>query len=256
MTNPVPGRPDAEDHRRFDPERWRELGFSRESGRAWFTHRIEPRDALRWQRAEVTEPIDAVRWRIAGIGPDTVREWVYAKIDAREAVAWTELGFNVAAARKHKRAGRSAVQAYGHDRRVSTAVTYPAASQAGVSRIGVGHRRFMEAVRGRDPRVMHSYMQRQWFDDEAIAWATHGIEAADALAWKELGLTPVEVECYRAREMSPMQTAKAWWRAGIPFDEVADWIGAGLSPEEAAQQRANGVTAERAAVLRSLRKNR
>ena len=76
----------------------------------------------------------------------------------------------------------------------------PASPQAGLSRVGVGDRRFMEAVRGRDPRVMHSYMQRQWFDDEAIAWATHGIEAADALAWKELGLTPVEAERYRTRE--------------------------------------------------------
>ena len=254
MTSPVPGRPDPGHDRRFDAERWRELGFSRESGLAWWKHRIEPGDALRWQRAEVAEPIDAVRWKIAGIGPDTVREWVYAKIDAREAVAWTELGFNVAEARKQKRAGRSAVQAYGHGHRVAAA-TSPA-RQAGLSRVGVGHRRFMEAVRGRDPRVMHSYMQRQWFDDEAIAWATHGIEAADALAWKELGLTPVEAERYRTREMSPMQAAKAWWRAGIPFDEVADWIGAGLSPEEAVQQRANGVTADRAAVLRSLRKDK
>ncbi len=262
MTSPVPGRPDPRDprdRRRFDAERWRELGFSRESGLAWFEHRIEPQDALRWQRAEVVEPIDAVRWKIAGIGPDTVREWVYAKIDAREAVAWTELGFNVADARKQKRAGRTAVQAYGHAHRVNAAVPYlptPPSPQAGLSRVGLGHRGFMEAVRGRDPRVMHSYMQRQWFDDEAIAWATHGIEAADALAWKELGLTPVEAERYRTREMSPMQAAKAWWRAGIPFDEVADWIGAGLSPEEAVQQRANGVTAERAAVLRSLRKNK
>jgi hypothetical protein len=259
MTSPVPGRPDPGHDRRFDAERWRELGFSRESGLAWWKHRIEPGDALRWQRAEVAEPIDAVRWKIAGIGPDTVREWVYAKIDAREAVAWTELGFNVAEARKQKRAGRTAVQAYGHAHRVNAALPYPPARpapRAGLTRVGVGHRGFMEAVRGRDPRVMHSYMQRQWFDDEAIAWARHGIEATDALAWKELGLTPVEAERYRTREMSPMQTAKAWWRAGIPFDEVADWIGAGLSPEEAVQQRASGVTADRAAVLRSLRKDK
>jgi hypothetical protein len=259
MTRPVPGQPDPREPRRFDAERWRDLGFSRESGLAWFEHRIEPQDALRWQRADVAEPIDAVRWKIAGIGPDTVREWVYAKIDAREAVAWTELGFSVADARKQKRAGRTAVQAYGHAHRVNATVPYPAtppSPQAGLSRVAGGHRRFMEAVRGRDPRVMSSYMQRQWFDDEAVAWATHGIEAADALAWKELGLTPVEAERCRTREMSPMQAAKAWWQAGIPFDEVADWIGAGLSPEEAAQQRANGVTAERAAVLRSLRKNK
>jgi hypothetical protein len=240
----------------FDPERWRELGFSKESALGWFKHRIEPQEALRWQRAEVTEPIDAVRWKIAGIGPDTVREWVYAKIDAREAVAWTELGFTVVEARKEKRAGRSAVQAYGRAHRVG--ITGPGSSspQARLSNLRADPRRFMETVRGRDPRVMHSYMQRQWFDDEAIAWAAHGIEAADALAWKELGLTPVEAERHRTRDVSPMQAAKAWWQAGIPFDEVADWIGAGLSPQEAAQQRAKGVTAERAAVLRSLRKNK
>jgi hypothetical protein len=260
MTSSGHGQPDSGDHRRFDPERWRDLGFSKESALAWFKHRIEPQDALRWQHAEVTEPIDAVRWKIAGIGPDTVREWVYAKIDAREAVAWTELGFNVPEARKHKRAGRTAVQAYGHTHRVSqaTAATYPAAgpAQVGLSRVGPGPSRFMQAVRARDPRVMHSYMRRNWFDDEAIAWATHGLDAADALAWKELGLTPVEAARYQTGEVSPMQVAKAWWKAGIPVDEVADWIGAGLTPEEAAQQRANGVTAERAAVLRSLRKNK
>jgi hypothetical protein len=240
----------------FDPELWRELGFAREDALSWWRHRIDPHDALRWQRAEVSEPIDAVRWKIAGIGPDTVREWVYAKIDAREAVAWTELGFSVVEARKHKRAGRTAVQAYGRAHRVRMGGPYAATFQPGPGHVVSNPRQFIEAVRGRDPRVMHSYMQRQWFDDEAIAWATHGIEAADALAWKELGLTPVEAGRYRARDASPMQTAKAWWQAGIPFNEVADWIGAGLTPTEAADQRAKGVTAERAAVLRSLRKDK
>jgi hypothetical protein len=265
--------PEPGDRRSFDPERWRELGFSRESGLMWWKNRIDLQDALRWHRAGVTEPIDAVRWKIAGIGPDTVREWVYAKVDAREAVAWTELGFNVAEARKHKRAGRSPVQAYGRAHRLQAVPPNPPSPPTAQvirggpgrpahggprrsPRVGPDPRRFMETVRGCDPRVMHSYMQRQWFDDEAIAWARHGIEAPDALAWKELGLTPVEAERYRDREVSPMQAAKAWWKAGIPFDEVADWIGAGLSPEEAAQQRAKGVTADRAAVLRSLRKDK
>lgn len=116
--------------------------------------------------------------------------------------------------------------------------------------------RFMETVRPRDPRVMHSYVHRHWFDDEAIAWAVHGIEASDALAWKELGLTPVEAERQQAQGMNAMQTAKAWWQAGIPFDEVADWIGAGLTPKEAAEQRSRGITVDRAAVLRSLRKDK
>jgi hypothetical protein len=95
MTKRAFGDPEPGANRSFDADRWRELGFSEESGLNWWRHRIDPPDALRWQRAEVTEPIDAVRWKIAGIGPNTVREWVYAKIDAREAVAWTELGFTV-----------------------------------------------------------------------------------------------------------------------------------------------------------------
>lgn len=251
LDHPGPG-----DHRPFDLDSWRELGFSKERAMLWWQNRVGPQEAVRWQRAAVPEPIDAVRWRIAGIGPDTVREWVYAKIDAREAVTWTEMGFSISEARKHKRAGRTAVQAYGYITRAGITVAYPAAPQAPPGRLGPDPRRFMETVRARDPRLMHSYMQRHWFDDEAIAWATHGIDAADALAWKELGLTPVEAERCQARDGNPMQTAKAWWQAGIPFEEVADWIGAGFGPEEAVRQRAKGVTAERAAVLRSLRKEK
>jgi hypothetical protein len=259
MTEGGHHQPDPGEQRPFDLESWREHGFSEQSGLDWWRHRIDPAEALRWQRVAVAEPIDAVRWKIAGIGPDTVREWIYAKIDAREAVAWTEMGFSVAEARKHKRAGRTAVQAYGRAHRARLVQTYPPAPQAlpgRPGRSGSGPQHFIETVRGRDPQMIHSYMHRRWFDDEAIAWASHGIDAADALAWKELGLTPVEAERCRTRDGSPMQTAKAWWQAGIPFEEVADWIGAGLIPEEAVAQRAKGVTAERAAVLRSLRKDK
>jgi hypothetical protein len=256
MTKTTFDQPEPDDHGPFDAVTWETLGMSREAGLAWWKHRIDPGDALRWQRAGVAEPIHAVRWKIAGIGPETVREWVYAEIDAREAVAWTELGFTVADARKNKRAGRSPVQAYGRAQRVFMGGA-SAPAHAGPGRGGgPDPRRFMETIRHRDPRVMPSYMQRQWFDDEAIAWATHGIDAADALAWKELGLTPVEAGRHQTEGISAMQVAKAWWQSGIPFDEVADWIGAGLTPKEAAEQRAKGVSAERAAVLRSLRKNK
>jgi hypothetical protein len=273
-------QPEPDDRARFDPEPWETLGISKHDGLAWWKHRIAPGDALRWRRAGVSEPIDAVRWKIAGVSPDTVREWVYAKIDAREAVGWTELGFTVAEARKHKRAGRTPVEAYGrahrrhappphsasppphsgspppHSASPPPARAYARMVPGPMARPGgAAMHRFMEVVRQRDPTVIHSYMQRQWFDDEAIAWAVHGIEAGEALAWKELGLTPVEAERQRAHGMNAMQTAKAWWRAGIPFDEVADWIGAGLTPTEAAAQRARGITVERAAVLRSLRKD-
>ncbi len=269
MTETTFEQPEPDDRAAFDPEPWRALGISEPDGRVWSRHRIGPIDALRWRRAGVSEPIDAVRWKIAGVTPDTVREWMYAKIDAREAVGWTELGFNVAEARRHRRAGRTAVQAYGRGHRPH-AVSPPSGPppiQAGPPSAGV-HRRaraararasgahqFMQRVGGRgDPRVIESYMARNWFDDEAIAWAAHGIEASEALAWKELGLTPPEAERQQATGANAMQTAKAWWQAGIPFDEVADWIGAGLTPQEAAEQRASGVTVERAAVLRSLRK--
>jgi hypothetical protein len=238
---------------RFDPEEWTTLGITTEQGATWWKHRIGPGDALRWRRAGVSEPIDAVRWKIAGVSPGTVREWLYSEIDARQAVAWTELGFNAAGARKHKRAGRTPVQAYGREQRM-----YSAAAQAppvpAPGRRGPGPHRFMETVGRRDPRILHSYMSRQWFDDEAIAWAVHGIEAAEAVAWKELGLTPVEAERQQQAGSNAMQTAKAWWQAGIPFDEVADSIGAGLTPQEATGQRAKGTTVERATVLRSLRK--
>jgi hypothetical protein len=282
MTQTTFEQPEPDDGRPFDAEPWQTRGMSAEDGRGWWRHRIGPDQALRWLRAGVSEPIDAVRWKIAGVAPDTVREWIYAKIDAREAVTWSELGFSVVEARKHKRAGLTAVQAYGRTQRVHTAGAPPASPAGGLTRApqagrtqrahragwappsppsGLGRggpdpHSFMQTVGRRDPRVVHSYMHRQWFDDEAIAWATHGIEASDALAWKELGLTPTEAERHQERGMSAMQTAKAWWQAGIPFDEVADWIGAGLTPKEAAEQRANGVTAERAAVLRSLRKQR
>ena len=273
MTETTFDQPEPEGRGGFDPERWEALGISRQDALGWWKHRITPNDAVRWRRAGVSEPINAVRWKIAGVTPDTVREWIYAQIDAREAVGWTELGFNVAEARKQKRLGRTAVQAYGHKHRMNpvggqggpprpiaqrarASAQRARASGAFTHHAPPGMQRFFETVRQRNPAVMHSYVQRQWFDDEAIAWALHGIEAPDALAWKELGLSPVEAAHQQANGMDPMKTAKAWWQAGIPFDEAADWIGAGLTPQEAAEQRANGVSAERAAVLRSLRKQR
>ena len=268
MTETTFEQPEPDDRTGFDPDPWTTLGISEDDGYLWWKHRIDPGSVLRWRRAGVPDPIDAVRWKIAGVTPDTVREWTYAKIDAREAVGWTELGFNVAQARKHKRAGRTPVQAYGRQHRLHAVAAPPGpAPPSAIARPGVvvqgavahpagaGPHRFMQAVGRCDPRVMHSYVARQWFDDEAIAWAMHGIEAGEALAWKELGLTPVEAERQQSTGATAMQTAKAWWEAGIPFEEAADWIGAGLTPQEAADQRAKGITVERAAVMRSLRKD-
>jgi hypothetical protein len=184
---------------------------------------------------------------------------------------WTELGFNAAAARKHKRVGLSPVAAYGREHRAASSQAPPPAASgrafvASLRRPGARAKpgspqvqemqRFVEALGNRRSPVIHSYMQRQWVDDEALAWALHEIDASEALAWKELGLTPVEARRQHDAGKSAMQTAKAWWEVGIPVSEVADWIGAGLTPGEAAEQRASGVTAERAAVLRSLRTDR
>ena len=251
------GQPEPGPRRTFDAEQWQALGIARDEGESWWRHRIEPADALRWRRAGVTAPIDAVRWKIAGVDPGTIREWVYAEIDASEAVVWAELGFNAARARVHKRAGRTPVQAYGSEHR---AQSVPIALGTGAPGAPTDARhKFMQALSGRGLKqrghIIHSYLSRQWFDDEAIAWAMHDFDATDAIAWKELGLTPTEAQRQQDQGATAMQTAKAWWRAGIPVDEVADWIGAGLTPDEARAQRANGVTVEHAAVLRSLRRN-
>lgn len=252
MTGNPSGHPEREGRPPFDAKQWESVGISEPEALAWWQRRFRPDDAQRWRQAGIVEPIEAIQWKIAGVRPANVREWLYVKIDAHEAAAWMELGFTVAEARRHKRAGRTPVQAYGQRHRAPGAagVQIP-----GTPRHRVEPRHFMEAVRRRNPQVAQTYMQRQWFDDEAIAWAIHDIEASEALAWKELGLTPIEAERQQSKGMNAMQTVKAWWQAGIPFDEVADWIGAGLSPSEAAQQRAGGVTAERAAVLRSLQRD-
>jgi hypothetical protein len=261
MTKTTFEQPEPDPRRRFDPQAWEALGISRHDGERWWKHLIEPADALAWRHAGVTEPLEAVRWKIAGVDPSTVHSWAKADIDAREAVVWSELGFDAARTHAHKRAGRSPVQAHRHDQGTEHVRMVSGPAQATPPAGGShGRHRFIEAMRqgrqGLAGHLMHSYIMRHWFDDEAIAWASHGIEAGDALAWKELGLTPIEAERQQDQGNNAMQTAKAWWRAGIPVDEVADWIGAGLTPEEAAEQRAKGVTGERVAVLRSLRKDK
>ena len=191
---------------------------------------------------------------VAGPRPGTVSEWLDAEIDAHEAVAWTELGFRASdapantsgldAARSRRTAGSTAC----HPDRRSPSGTHsipqwltPTASWRPFAGAAIRESSIPTCTGA-------------GFDDEAIAWAVHGIDASEAVAWNELGVTPVEAQRQQTQGMSAMQTAKAWWKTGIPFDELADWMGAGLSPQEAAEQRAKGVTSERAAILRSLRK--
>jgi hypothetical protein len=110
---------------------------------------------------------------------------------------------------------------------------------------------FVEA--GVPPQMLHSYMARRWFDDEAVAWAKAGIDGAEALIWRALGLRPDQARRIDRKGATLADTVRDWWRAGIPIDEVADWVGAGLTPNEAAGQRAKGITAEHAAAMRALR---
>ena len=101
---------------------------------------------------------------------------------------------------------------------------------------------------------MHGYHLRQWLGDDAMAWASQGVEAADAYTWHALGLTPAEAGRLALQGRGPGDVIGDWWRTGIPFDEVADWIGAGLSSSEAVEQRSRGVTSDQAATLRALRR--
>jgi hypothetical protein len=207
----------------------------------------------------MSEPDAAAGWRTAGVPVDEVAAWVAAGIGSGEAVVWVELGFDVTAAATHKRAGRSPLKAYQqeHPPRLPSAATLRGPGLRTAARGNPrGMQRLLDAARGAQAgmSVVHSYTHRRWYDDEAVAWISQGIEAAEALAWRELGLTPVEAAREQAQGRTAMQTALQWWRAGIPVEEAAEWIGAGLSPEEAIAQRARGVTVERAAILRSLRR--
>jgi hypothetical protein len=206
----------------------------------------------------MSAPDEAAGWRTAGVPADEVAAWVAVGIGSGEAVVWVELGFDVTAAAAHKRAGRSPLKAYqqAHPPRRPSA---PLLSGPGLRTAARGNQRGMQrlldAARGAQAGlpIVHSYTHRRWYDAEAIAWVSQGIEAGEAIAWRELGLTPAEAAREQAAGRSAMQTALQWWRAGIPVEEAAEWIGAGLSPEEAVEQRARGITVARAAILRSLR---
>jgi hypothetical protein len=204
----------------------------------------------------VTEGLLAAQWMAAGVMPTTVQTWREAGIEASEAVRWHEMGYGLEAARAEKRKGLGPEQAFaqsnprqlggsGFASRVSVA------SSRWVSRTGTPMQAFHQS--GVDSRVMHGYMQRQWFDEDAKAWALQGIEAADAYTWHELGLTPVEAGRLAMQGRTPGEVIGEWWGAGVPFDEVAEWIGAGLSSAEALEQRSRGITADHAAALRALR---
>jgi hypothetical protein len=257
-----PWRPDEDPERQPEPlDEWLSAGFAKEDAEVWRNWRFRIGTAAAWRDAGVVDGLRAAQWSTAGVTPDTVNQWRAAGIDATEAVTWHELGFSFAEARRHKQAGRSPGQAFDNGTRSASVSATSAASGSivsGVARSGLGRagapphlQRFLDA--GVDPRVIHSYMSRQWTDDEAVGWARQGIDAAEARIWMILGLEPSEAARLERQGLSVAETLRQWWRTGIPIEEVGHWIGAGLKPDEAVDQRARGVTAEQAATLRALR---
>jgi hypothetical protein len=216
---------------------------------AWRRWNFTLVDARRWRAAGVREALIAAQWQAAGVGPATVGEWIAATISAGEAVRWREFGFDLSQARDHIRKGRGPEEAFGQRE-----VTRRATSSGMRYGPALGERAHSFAEAGVPPGVMRSYLQIQWTDDKAIAWARRGIQAWDARIWQTIGVTPAEADELRQANLDPHQVLQDWWRTGIPFDEVADWLGAGLTPTEAVEQRAAGVTVEQAAALRALRR--
>jgi hypothetical protein len=226
---------------------WIAVGFTETDAEVWRRWRFHIAEAHAWRRAGVTEGLHAAQWSTAKVTPATVGEWQASGIDATEAVAWHEFGYDLERAREFKRQGLTANDAFQQAHQQMGRAIFSAGGPGG------SHPMARLAQAGVPPQVLHSYATRQWFDEDAIAWARESIDAAEAQIWKSLGLTPLEAARLSRQGHAPADVIKSWWTAGIPFDELAAWIGAGLTADEAAEQRARGITAEQAATLRALR---
>lgn len=225
---------------------WLAEGFDRDEAETWRRWRFTLSEAHAWQRAGITEALHAAQWSTARARPDTVGDWQAAGIDAVEAVQWHEFGFDLATAKREKAHGRGPTDTFqaGMHSSMGSTVQLRAGPHGPIGK-------FLTA--GIPGQVAHSYMARQWFDDEAVAWASEHVDAGDAQVWKALGVRPQEAGRATRRGLTAIGVMRDWWKAGIPLDEVADWLGAGLTADEAAAQRAKGITAEQAAALRALR---
>jgi hypothetical protein len=234
---------------------WLAAGFAREDAQNWRRWRFKRAQAETWTQRGVLDGLRAAQWQTAGVTPETVEAWRAAGIGAPEAVRWHELGYALDAVKAEKQRGNGPEQAFAQAHQASSASVSSRSRRAshGVVRGGPSGPLAQFQQSGVDPRIMHSYMQHQWFDEEALEWAKEGIEAQDAYTWYELGLTASEAGRLVIQGRSPGDVIREWWSAGIPFGEVADWIGAGLSAQEAFEQRTKGVTAEQASALRALR---
>lgn len=246
----------------FDPKPYLAAGVPADELHTWWKWRLSAEQAKAWRAAGVLEPLDAAQWVTAKVTPEAVGAWLGADITAGEAITWHEYGFGLDEAVGYRRQGYTADQAFdvsrGRTPKGPDDEVAPGDALSGLMsyQSGGAHdetQRFISRAGGSDGMVMYSYINENWLDDEAIAWARQNIDASTARTWQDLGLRPAEAGRFTRRDLTPMAVAKAWWQAGIPFEETASWIGAGLTPAEAIEQRANGVTAEQAETLRTLR---
>jgi hypothetical protein len=247
---------DPHDHEAEEPEEpsaWVAAGFAPEEAATWRQWRFRIALAKAWRTAGVTDGLAAAQWSTAGVSPSTLPGWRAAGIEASEAVHWHELGFGLAEARTHKKGGLGPEQAMQGARTARRTSSMRGFGRGRVRPPPAMFQRFHESIA--DPRMLNGYLQHQWMDDDALAWARNGVTADDAYLWHDLGLRPVEAGRLASKGLTPGEVIREWWRSGIPFDEVADWIGAGLTAAEAAEQRAKGITVEHAAALRALRQH-
>ena len=223
---------------------WLAAGLRRRDALEWRRWHFTLPEAQRWIAAGIGEALVAAQWQIAGVTTDTVKDWQDANIGSAAAIRWHEFGFMLEKAKEHAKAGRGPFEAYQQHQGGSAIQNVSGMRNTEVQKL-------IDA--GVPPQVLHGYLRGKWTDDTAIAWAKHGIEAADARAWQLLRLTPAEASELSKTGKNPLRLIQDWWACGIPFDEVGDWLGAGLTPEEAVAQRASGITVEQAAALRALR---
>src|SRR5712692_5207251 len=145
--------------------------------RQWFDD-----EAVTWAK-EGIDAGEAPVWKALGLRPyearrlvrsgatlaDTMRDWWLSGIPIGEVADWIGTGLTPEAAVR-RRSGRRVATA-----RVRRGGRGPAPVQT-----------FVEAIA--PPQMPPSYVTRQLLDDEAVAWAKHGIDGAEAPVWKALRL--------------------------------------------------------------------
>jgi hypothetical protein len=239
-----------DDERPEDLTAWLAAGLRRTEALSWRRWNFTLDEARRWRSAGVAEALLAAQWQAAGVAPNKVGDWVDAQIGPGEAIRWHEFGFGLDEAREHAKNGEAPDEVF-QRRNLMSQLTPQTGGRPGRPVLAGVHQLLQAGI---PHEVLRGYMEAQWFDSEAIAWAKQDIQAGDARLWQGLGLTASEAGELRKADRTPVDVIREWWRAGIPYDEVAEWLGAGLTAAEAVAQRASGVTVEQAAALRALRR--